>query len=494
MKKVVLIIMSLLISTATFAYAIEVANADGKTICYNYIKNGTELAVARYSVSSFYDNRYAGNIVIPQEVTFMNRTRKVTQIDADAFGDCGSLTSVTIPNSVTSIGKCAFQNCQALTSVNIPNGVTSIGEETFDGCWALASITIPNSVTSIGASAFYECRSLTSITIPNSVTRIGASAFYYSGLTSVTIPNSVTSIPDHAFYGCHSLTSVNIPNSVTSIGSCAFMYCRSLTSVIIPNSVTSIPDSAFYDCRSLTSVTIPNSVTSIGASAFDKADIPTIITLMENPCRLGNNVFTNNTYKNATLFVPTGTINKYREAVGWRGFLFIEERDNHTPEKCFKPSISYSNGQLKFNCHTEGVEYHSSITDTDIKDYTAGVIDLSVTYNISVYATKEGYENSETATATLCWIDAEPWAEGTKEAEDNVTEVKAMPVLIQTEGNIISVQGAAEGTDISVYNTAGIMLNSAIAKNGITTLNTTLPSGSTAIVKIGEKAVKVLVK
>lgn len=119
---------------------------------------------------------------------------------------------------------------------------------------------------------------------------------------------------------------------------------------------------------------------------------------------------------------------------------------------------------------------------------------MNVTYNISVYATKEGYKDSDVATATLCWIDAEPWAEGTKEAEDNVTEVKAMPVLIQAEGNIISIQGAAEGTEISVYNTSGNKLSSTIANNGITTLKTTLQTGSTAIVKIGEKSVKVLVR
>ena len=84
--------------------------------------------------------------------------------------------------------------------------------------------------------------------------------------------------------------------------------------------------------------------------------------------------------------------------------------------------------------------------------------------------------------------------EGTKDAEDNVTEVKAIPVLIQAEGNVITVQGAAEGTEISAYNTNGMKLSSTIANKGITTLSTQLPSGSTAIVKIGEKAVKVLVK
>ena len=480
MKKILFSLLALIISASIYAgkaYDIAVKNADGVTIYYNYINDNTELAV---TFSGSQD--YQGNIVIPEEVTYMNRTRKVTSIGRDAFCDCSGLTSITIPNSVTSIGSGAFI-----------------------GCYGLTTITIPNSVTSIGGNAFWDCSGLTSITIPNSVKSIGSGAFLNcSGLTSVTIPNSVTSIGHSAFSGCSNLTSVTIPNIVTSIGDYTFRGCRALVSVTIPNSVTSIGHYAFSGCSGLTSITIPNSVTSIGWAAFSGADIPTVVSLIENPFSIegkksSSSTFSQNTFLNATLYVPRGTIEKYKATEGWKDFVFIEEGAGEggnppMPKYCAKPIISYSNGQLKFECETEGVEYHSSITNADIKDYTTGVIDLSVTYNIRVYATKEGYENSEVATATLCWIDVEPWAEGTKEAEDGVTEVKAIPVLIQAEGNTISVQGAAEGTDISVYNTAGIKLCSAIANKGITTLNTTLPSGSTAIVKIGEKSVKVLVK
>ena len=97
----------------------------------------------------------------------------VKVIGDKAFGWCGSLISINIPNSVTTIGKQAFDGCGSLTSINIPNGVTTIGEGAFGWCKSLTSINIPNSVTTIGIEAFWACNSLTSINIPNSVTTIG---------------------------------------------------------------------------------------------------------------------------------------------------------------------------------------------------------------------------------------------------------------------------------------------------------------------------------
>jgi hypothetical protein len=124
----------------------------------------------------------------------LSGTTELISLDDDAFYECSSLTSVTLPTSVTSIGKAAFYCCSSLTSVTIPDSVTSIEGYAFVGCTSLTSVTIPASVTSIGEHEFYECSSLPSVTIPALVTSIGKFAFYgCSSLTSVTFSDTDTS-------------------------------------------------------------------------------------------------------------------------------------------------------------------------------------------------------------------------------------------------------------------------------------------------------------
>ena len=140
----------------------------------------------------------------------------------------------------------------------------------------------------------------------------------------------VTSIGNYAFSSCSGLTSVTIPNSVTSIGYAAFYGCSGLTSITIPNSVTSIGNNAFQYCSGLTSVTIGSGVTSIGEGAFSGADIPTVISLIENPFKItgrtwNGGTFSQNTFNNATLYVPKGTIEKYKATGGWKDFAYIVE-------------------------------------------------------------------------------------------------------------------------------------------------------------------------
>lgn len=104
--------------------------------------------------------------------------KPVTTIQANAFQNCNTLTSITIPDTVTTIYYGAFKYCSNLTSITLSSKLTTITQDMLAECSSLASLVIPSSVTKIEESAFSKCKSLTSLVIPNSVTNIGNTCFY----------------------------------------------------------------------------------------------------------------------------------------------------------------------------------------------------------------------------------------------------------------------------------------------------------------------------
>ena len=71
----------------------------------------------------FGAGRIVSNSYDPDKnVCILKLDKDVTKIGNDAFHNCLSLTSITIPESVTEIGEGAFYDCSSLTEVRIPKG------------------------------------------------------------------------------------------------------------------------------------------------------------------------------------------------------------------------------------------------------------------------------------------------------------------------------------------------------------------------------------
>ena len=417
------------------------------------------------------EGKYSGDIIIPEKVK----------------GNDG------VEYIVTSIGDNCFDGCRGLTSITIPSSVTSLGEYCFFGCSGLKSITIPSSVTSLGYGCFWNCRSLTSITIPSSVTSLGNCCFDgCSGLTSITIPSSVTSLGNGCFYCCSGLTSITIPSSVTSLGRFCFVNCSGLTSITIPSSVTSLGGGCFANCSGLTSITIPSSVTSLGGNCF--GDCLNLETVYFEGKYCNSNYANLKIPKTCIIKVPTEYLQGYKDSFG-SDYQYIYAwnpnetgEDNKPVTQCSTPSISYESGKLMFACETTGAKYHYTITDTDIKSDALsenGEVSLSAAYNISVYATADGYKASDKAAATLYWIDAN------LDTGTNINMVKTRGVVASAHDGIITLSGLDNGEVVKFYATDGKYLGSSVAANGSASYAV---NESLVIAKVGKDSMKIAVK
>ena len=318
----------------------EIANADG--ILFYYIlhpDNKTAVVTCKLPTEKQNMYSYSGDIVIPETVNSDGVEYTVTSIGSYAFRYCSGLTSLTIPNSVTSIGIRSIQYCPNLTTLTIPGSVTTIKDFAFNNCEGLTTVTLSEGIQSIGIAVFGGDIRLTSLTIPKSVTSIGDDPLWgCEALTSLEVESGNTKYDSRG--GCNAIieTETNtliqgcnvtvIPSDVKAIGDYSFYYFTGLTGINIPDGLETIGKYAFYECENLTSVVIPSSVTSIDDAAFwGCTALKEIHSLIETPFTTGHNVFSDDTYTNATLYVPIGTKSAYQAKILWYAFRNIVEED-----------------------------------------------------------------------------------------------------------------------------------------------------------------------
>ena len=238
---------------------------------YSAPRSDTEFCICisggHFEIGGITQNNLFGGQQIPLDRVHLGTN--CTAFSAYAFQNCGSLSTVSVPNSITGIGINAFQNCCSLKSFSIPSSITSLGSYSFQNCCSLKSVTIPSSITSLGSYFFQYCYSLKSVSIPSSITSIGANMFYQcQTLNSAVLSDGILSVSSSMFDSCQNLRYVRLSAVMTSISSNMFYGCKLLSRVVVPSHVRSIGSMAFYNCETLTVVDL---------SAFtDPAQIPAL--------------------------------------------------------------------------------------------------------------------------------------------------------------------------------------------------------------------------
>jgi hypothetical protein len=79
--------------------------------------------------------------------------------------------------------------------------------------------------------------------------------------------------------------------------------------------------------------------------------------------------------------------------------------DDAAKEKCATPTIAYVGGRLTFATATEGADCVWGITSIGGNSGRDTAIEVPSVFELTVYATKDGWKNSDRATALLVWGD-----------------------------------------------------------------------------------------
>lgn len=294
-------------------------------------------------------------------------------INETAFRGCKALEEFDFTN-VTSIGKGSFKGCTSLASTPNISAVTTIGEGSFEGCTGLTSLDFKN-LTSIGTKAFTDCSALKSINFISSsetpiTVSIGSQAFSScSVLETISFKTSSYNPPtvanEDAFDASHYATTVidvldeKFQDFVNNKIWCKFRNLKhpamfvykydeatgtysvrkgkyalesDFTGIVeIPatyNSadVVAIEAEGFQYLPFLSGVILHDKLTSIGDDAFYRCDnIITVVNKRATPIECDEYVFDASAYTDATLYVPFGSIDAYKNTLPWSKFTTIKQ-------------------------------------------------------------------------------------------------------------------------------------------------------------------------
>lgn len=227
----------------------------------------------------------------------------------------------------------------------------------FDGCTNFGrELELPDSLTTLGDGVFRDCP-ISVIHIPPTLKAIGREAFYQDAVSEVHITDLAT--------WCQIDFADETSNPV--YGRALYVNGERVPDLVIPDGVTSVNDYAFYNLGTypITSVTLPPSVTRVGEHALECYTFESVHALSATPPAASATSFFDETYQNATLYVPQGAAPAYRAAEGWRLFAKIEETTataiDGVPTTDGRITVKADRGILRLSAATD----HTPVVVTD---------------------------------------------------------------------------------------------------------------------------------
>ena len=309
-----------------------------------------------------------GFYMLTQLQHFVFPAKGIWKIDYHAFEGCALIGSLTIPEGVTELRQCAFWGNKLRGTLTLPSTL-KIMEEAFygnelsgelllpdgleeidgprgkfsgtlhfpssvkkvTGLWDYGEVTgtlvIPRCMTEvdgfrdIGCSqvefhdgvkeikeiAFRSVPLSGELVLPSNLTKLGVCSFQNTKISHVVFNDRLRIVDNGAFEGCKYLTGTQrFAENVPRVSAECFRGCSALTGIVLPKNVELIEDKAFYECYSLNSIVSEN----------------------PEPPVVRGDAFLGVPKDNFTVEVPKGSVEKYREAPGWKEFKRIAEYSN----------------------------------------------------------------------------------------------------------------------------------------------------------------------
>jgi len=189
--------------------------------------------------NAFFDCTKLNNISLPESVEF---------IGAGAFENTAYYNDPANKESgFLYIGNNLIKadNAKISADCRVFSKTKLIASNAFHNCSSIETITLPDGVEYINDGAFYGCENMQLSRLPESLKKIGKSAFAYcSEITDIKLSDSVESIGDYAFRDCK-LEKVILNDGLRSIGGYAFASNPDLTEINIPQTVDFLDESVF---------------------------------------------------------------------------------------------------------------------------------------------------------------------------------------------------------------------------------------------------------